>query len=340
MLGATAGLVFNKVSNNLTVGNTITVGTATINSTFYSGDANNALVANNSTYLNTKTESNLNVNNANTSTTANNASYLGTVAAANYVQNTDSRVLSGNLTFSGANLIISGTNTNITSNLSLGGTLTTVSSNVNFTGVSINATSSTIKVLDVEVSGNLTINGTLTTVNTNNLTVRDSMIKVADNNAVTDTIDFGIYGQSGNSSSIWYAGLYRDHAASSLTSPVFKLFSSNTEPTSIVDNTASGYTLGTIQAYIRSAGVTTNSSIANITANSTFSVNITANTLSLSSPLSGNSGGTGYNTYTAEDILVANATNGFRKLSVGTSGYVLQSNGSALVYDTLDGGTF
>jgi hypothetical protein len=35
--------------------------------------------------------------------TANAANYLGTVAAANYVQNTDSRVLSGNLNFSGAN---------------------------------------------------------------------------------------------------------------------------------------------------------------------------------------------------------------------------------------------
>jgi hypothetical protein len=38
---------------------------------------------------------------------ANNASYLGTVAAANYVQNTQSRTLSGNLTFSGANIVIS-----------------------------------------------------------------------------------------------------------------------------------------------------------------------------------------------------------------------------------------
>ena len=54
----------------------------------------------------------------------------------------------------------------------------------------------------------------------------------------------------------------------------------------------------------------------------------------------GNSGGTGLNSYTAEDILVANSTNGFRKLGIGSAGYVLQSNGSALVYDTLDGGIF
>lgn len=40
--------------------------------------------------------------------TANNANNLGGAAAANYVQNTDSRTLSGNLAFTGANLSVSG----------------------------------------------------------------------------------------------------------------------------------------------------------------------------------------------------------------------------------------
>jgi hypothetical protein len=56
--------------------------------------------------------------------------------------------------------------------------------------------------------------------------------------------------------------------------------------------------------------------------------------------LVGTSGGTGLNTYTNQDILVANATNGFNKLSLGTNGYLLQSNGSALIYSSIDGGTF
>ncbi len=42
--------------------------------------------------------------------TANNANNLGTVAASNYVVNTDSRTLSGNLTFSGANVTFTGAN--------------------------------------------------------------------------------------------------------------------------------------------------------------------------------------------------------------------------------------
>ena len=54
--------------------------------------------------------------------TSNNSLYLGGTAAASYVQNTDSRTLSGNLTFSGANLSILGTNTYITSNVLIGTT--------------------------------------------------------------------------------------------------------------------------------------------------------------------------------------------------------------------------
>ena len=38
--------------------------------------------------------------------------------------------------------------------------------------------------------------------------------------------------------------------------------------------------------------------------------------------------------------LVANSSNGFDKLGLGADGYVLQSNGSALIYASLDGGTF
>jgi hypothetical protein len=46
------------------------------------------------------------------------------------------------------------------------------------------------------------------------------------------------------------------------------------------------------------------------------------------------------NTYTSQDLLVANATNGFSKLSVGTEGYVLQVTSSAVAWGTLDGGSF
>jgi hypothetical protein len=98
--------------------------------------------------------------------------------------------------------------------------------------------------------------------------------------------------------------------------------------------------LPTLQTYLSSGGLVSNTSNVQITANSTIGVNIVANTLVLSTPLAGNSGGTGLSSITNNAILVGNSSDGFTQLSLGTSGYVLQSNGSALVYDTIDGGSF
>jgi len=241
-----------------------------------------------------------------------------------------------------ANATLTGTYANVqATTTTIAGTTTTISSNVVFTGGTVNATSSTFNVRDAVISGNLTINGTLTTIDSQNLVVKDPTIKLADNNTATDLIDIGLYGVAGNTTSTYYSGLYRDHAGS-LTNPLFKLFSSTTEPTTTVDNTAIGYSIGTLHAYHVTPGgsFTANSTVVNITANSTVSVALVANTLSLSTALPATSGGTGQATYTSGDILVANTGNALNKLSLGTSGYVLQSNGSALVYGVLDGGTF
>lgn len=51
-------------------------------------------------------------------------------------------------------------------------------------------------------------------------------------------------------------------------------------------------------------------------------------------------GGTGQNSYAAGDILVAGANNTLTKLSVGSNGKILQSNGTTLVYADIDGGTY
>ena len=241
-----------------------------------------------------------------------------------------------------ANTTLTGTYANVqATTTTIAGTTTTISSNVVFTGATVNATSSTFNVRDAVISGNLTINGTLTTIDSQNLVVKDPTIKLADNNTSTDLIDIGVYGVAGNTTSTYYSGFYRDHAGS-LTNPLFKLFSSTTEPTTTVDNTAIGYAIGTLHAYHITPGgsFTANSTVVNITANSTVSVALVANTLSLSTALPATSGGTGQATYTSGDILVANTGNALNKLSLGTSGYVLQSNGSALVYGVLDGGTF
>ena len=74
------------------------------------------------------------------------------------------------------------------------------------TAANIDATSTYLRVRDVAVSGNLTVSGTLTTIDTNNLQVKDSNIKLADQNSSSDLIDFGVYGQYSNGSTSAYAG--------------------------------------------------------------------------------------------------------------------------------------
>ncbi len=53
-----------------------------------------------------------------------------------------------------------------------------------------------------------------------------------------------------------------------------------------------------------------------------------------------NKGGTGLTSYAVGDLLVANGATSLAKLTIGTNGQVLQSNGTTLVYGDLDGGTY
>jgi len=190
---------------------------------------------------------------------------------------------------------------------------------------------------NVTIAGNLSVTGTLVTINVSTLSVSDSLIQLAANNTSSDVLDLGFYGNYNNTGGAsQHAGLFRD-----ASDGVFKLFDSLTAaPGTTVDTSNATFNISTLVAYLSSGGLTTNSTSVALTANGTVNVAIVANTLSLSTALAGNSGGTGLNSYTAEDILVANSTNGFRKLGIGTKGYVLQSNGTALVYASLDGGSF
>lgn len=202
---------------------------------------------------------------------------------------------------------------------------------VNTSGIHVN---SALSITDLTLSGNLDINGTLTTVDTTNLSVTDSIISLARNNTV-NTLDIGFYGTF-NDGATKYSGLFRD-----ATDGVYKLFAGQVpEPTTTVDTANVNFAYATLQSYLTTGALVANSSVVNITANSTVSVALTANTLSLSTALPATSGGTGQSTYAVGDLLVGGAGNTLSKLTVGTDGKVLQSNGTSVVYADLDGGTF
>lgn len=189
---------------------------------------------------------------------------------------------------------------------------------VNTAGIHVN---SSLSITDLTLSGNLTVSGTLTTIDTNNLTIEDPLIKVANGNA-TDLVDVGLYGVYTNGGTR-YTGLFRD-----ASDGIYKLFTGlETEPTTTIDTGGVGYGEATLKAYLNSGALTSNGDNLNITANSQIAVSIFANTYKWASLTSGG-------------IIVGNSTNGFTNLSLGTDGYVLQSNGTTVVYGTLDGGTF
>jgi hypothetical protein len=190
---------------------------------------------------------------------------------------------------------------------------------------------------DATINGNLVVSGSLVTINVATLTVTDSLIQLASNNTISDTLDIGFFGNFKPAGTAAFAGIFRDASDSG----IFKVFKDLQEaPTTTVNAIGTGYTKGTLDTFLSSHGLVSNSSAVTLTANSTVAVNMTANSLTLTTALVGTSGGTGLASFTAEDILVANTTNGFRKLALGTDGYVLQSNGTAVVYATLDGGSF
>lgn len=192
---------------------------------------------------------------------------------------------------------------------------------------------------NLEVAGDLIVTGNVTTVNVASVVVSDPMIYLAGNNYSSDLVDIGFAANYNDGATDRHTGFFRD-----ATDGVWKLFANSVQELSgnnTVNTTATGYTTAILQAYLTSGGLVTNATHVAITANSTVDVSITANSLTLSSPLATTSGGTGLATYSVGDLLVGNSSNALTKLAVGSDGYVLQINGAGVVaWNTLDGGTF
>lgn len=316
------GFTYDGVANTLTVNGSILVGTTTvvnttqITATLHVGNVSGSY-ANITGQVNTATFY--------AATSANVGTY--------FTVNSTAISAAVNTTVSGANLYVTATNTTFTSNVTI-------------SGANVDATSATLRVRDALISGNLTVSGTVTAIDTVTLQVKDNVIQLADQQATTsvftDAVDAGVYVATGNTLNTFYSGIARISASSSNTNPYFKLYSTTVSPNNTILDT--GATTGTLQAYLTPYGVggamVANSTAVSITANSTVAVSITANTISLATALPATSGGTGLNTYTSGDLLVANTGNALSKLGIGSDGYVLQVSSGTVTWSYLDGGTF
>jgi len=163
---------------------------------------------------------------------------------------------------------------------------------------------------NIIISGNLSILGTSTTYNVETLTIEDSLIALAKNNA-SDAVDIGFYGHYNNGADR-HAGLMR-HSGDGF----FYLFDNyNVEPTGNVINVSDGS--------FRQANLKSNliSQWANAAVLQVGTLNVagatTLKSLSLTDDLTVSNGGTGASSFTAGAIIIGDGSNPLSTLANST----------------------
>jgi len=304
------------VNTNITAGQ-VSISGVTVNSTIYQGTANNS--------------NNLNGQPASYYTNATNIT-TGTLPyaqlGANVVNTSAAFTITGTQTFQ-ANLIVGNSTINVA---------TTNSS------ITINAGNTAVLNGSSLAVGNATVNAV---VNTNGFFVNGSAIYTNATNLTTGTLpdarlSSAVVNTSGNftvSGNINFTGTNTNFGT------VYAGVNSYINTTShFVGNSTvnTNITAGQISL----SGVTINSTSYGGTSSNATNLNgqpatyYTNATNIVTGTLSANVGGTGLISFAVGDIIVASGSTTLSKLNLGTNGYVLQSNGTTLVYGTLDGGSF
>jgi hypothetical protein len=268
------------------------------------------------------------INATNYSGTANNANNLGGAAASVYVNTSANFTVAGNLNFTGTNNYFSAL---------YAGANSVVNTTTHFVGNTTVNTSVTAG--QISISG-VTVNSTIYQGTANNSTYLNGQLAsyyTNANNITSGTLPYAQLGANvvNTSGSFTITGTQTFQANLIVGNSTVNVATTNSSITINAGNTAS----------LNGSSLAVGNSTVNAVANTTgFFVNglaIYTNATNISTgTLSPNVGGTGLNSFAVGDIIVANGSATLTKLSIGTNGYVLQSNGTSLVYGTLDGGSF
>ena len=168
------------------------------------------------------------------------------------------------------------------------------------------------------VTGNLTVQGDTTTVNTATLSVEDPLVVVGSGNNSSDSVDLGLYGLYDTSGSQdLYSGLFRDASDSGK----WKLFKDlQTEPTTTVNTSGTGYAVGTLVANLEGA--------------------VTGNASGLSATLAVASGGTNATSFADKAVIISqdSGTDTLAGVAMSTNGQLLIGGTSGPAAATLTAG--
>jgi len=169
------------------------------------------------------------------------------------------------------------------------------------------------------VTGNLTVQGDTTTVNTATLSVEDPLVIVGSGNNSSDSVDLGLYGLYDTSGSQdLYSGLFRDASDSGK----WKLFKDlQTEPTTTVNTSGTGYAVGTLVANLEGT--------------------VTGNASGLSSTLAVASGGTNATSFADKAVIISqdSGTDTLTGVAMSTNGQLLIGGTSGPAAATLTAGS-
>lgn len=207
------------------------------------------------------------------------------------------------------------------------------------------------------VTGNIYLNGNTTYINVNTFAVTDSLLYLASNNEISDTIDIGFIGGKNTAGQYSHTGLVR-HALDGkwylfdnlldeghqnnvvdIANTTYALLRANIDAQAM-----NAYTLGVSQTLHVTGNTTLSSNLSvskNVSIGQNLTVTGTANfgSLSLDSALPVGSGGLGVSSLTTNGVLFGSnsTTVGF---ATGTEGQILQIASGVPAFAMLDGGSF
>jgi hypothetical protein len=161
---------------------------------------------------------------------------------------------------------------------------------------------------DLTVTGNLYVFGNTTTFAIDQFEIQDPLLLLGTGNYFTDTLDIG-FASHYNDGQNAHTGLIRDSGTKEFH--FFKGYTPELDANNNINLSHASYQEANVTAaYFKGNVIATTVSTVSLTSDS-----ISTNTLSLVTPLSVSSGGTGTNSFSAGQLIIGDGTNSLRSLT-------------------------